>query len=627
MKQQQGKSWNISGEASVTPGYMFGSWYLSLKIQLQGIPLSYEERHRYMDWFRQTFSLSEQEYNIFAHRRDQSDWACSVDLFLSSVFMIQSIARVPVFEKGNYLQEKDGTAGLFIPAHRGSGPAVIRVCQWLTACFELTGKHLPLARAERDADDIVATLRRSAPASTNIWGFIKAGYDMRMPFRQLPGKTYFFGQGCNGRWLDSSYTDRTSVIATQQVRYKPVATEIMKIYGLPVAEGHVVTNREQALRAAALLGYPVVVKPADQDRGDGVAADLRSEEELIRAFDSALKFSATILVEKHFTGRDYRLTVLEGKVIWAIERQPAAVTGDGVSTVRELIIRKNNNPLRGSDRRSVLKKIDFDAEAEDMLTRVALTAESVPDNGRFIPLRRSSNVSKGGLPVSVFDAVHQDNIQLAEKAARILKLDFAGVDLLIPDIAISWRESGAVICEVNAQPSIGMHTASHLYQPILRKLVGDNGRIPVFVLIGHDAGKAVEKLEADLLEQGVCCGVYDGQTVRVGGEKEYLTEMTCFQVGRFLVMDERTEAVVLAITDDSVQHSGLPFPCYDCLIVNGDYPSAVTTGLLDIILPACDGQVVLNDWADETANLIRSKTCQRVIGPEAFDLRKQIVRS
>ena len=627
MKQQQEKSWSVSGEASVTSGYMYGSWYLSLKIQLQGTPFSYEERRIYMDWFRQTLRLSEEEYNIFDHRSEQSGWGGAVDLFLSSVFIIQTVARVPVFEKGNYLSEQGGMASLFIPAYRGSGPAVIRVCHWLAACFELTRKHLPLARAERDAGSIVAQLRRAAPASTNIWGFIKAGYDMRMPFRQLPGKAYLFGQGRYGRWLDSSYTDRTPVVAVQQARYKPVAAEIMKMHGIPVPEGRVVTDRDQALRTAALIGYPVVVKPADQDRGNGVAADLRSDKELIRAFDTALKFSANILVEKHFTGRDYRLTVLDGRVIWAIERQPAAVIGDGVSTIRDLILEENNNPQRGSDRRSALKKIDFDAEAEDMLARIALTADSVPDKGRFIPLRQSSNVSKGGMPVSVFESVHQDNIHLAEKAARVLKLDFAGVDLLIPNIAVSWRESGAAICEVNAQPSIGMHTASHLYQPILRELVGDNGRIPVFVLIGHNVGEMAARLESELLELGAFCGVYDGQVARVGGEEEYLTEMNCFQVGRFLVMDSRIEAVVLAITDDSVQRSGLPFPCYDCLVVNGDYSLPVAAEFLEIILPACDGQVVLNDCSHKTASLIRSKTSQPVIGLEAFDLRKQIIRS
>ena len=53
-------------------------------------------------------------------------------------------------------------------------------------------------------------------------------------------------------------------------------------------------------------------------------------------------------VEKHMPGRDYRVTVLQGEVIWAIERVPGGIEGDGQTSVRGLIEQLNNDPRRSA---------------------------------------------------------------------------------------------------------------------------------------------------------------------------------------------------------------------------------------------------------------------------------------
>ena len=155
---------------------------------------------------------------------------------------------------------------------------------------------------------------------------------------------------------------------------------------------------------ADAAGYPVVVKPADQDGGIAVSADIRTGEELEKAFHRAREKSANVLVEQFIPGRDYRLQVFRGRCVWAIERVPASVTGDGVSTIERLVAIANADPRRGDGPHSPLKRLKLDDEALELLQRDGLSVQSIPAQGAFVKLRRASNVGSGGMPVNVMDA-------------------------------------------------------------------------------------------------------------------------------------------------------------------------------------------------------------------------------
>ena len=57
--------------------------------------------------------------------------------------------------------------------------------------------------------------------------------------------------------------------------------------------------------------------------------------------------TAAIVVERYLTGKDYRILVVDKRVVAVAERVPAHVVGDGVSTVGELIDVANADPRRG----------------------------------------------------------------------------------------------------------------------------------------------------------------------------------------------------------------------------------------------------------------------------------------
>lgn len=327
-------------------------------------------------------------------------------------------------------------------------------------------------------------LARGGLRGFNTSGLLRAADELGIPWSRVVNNVFQFGWGQRARWLDSTFTDETSRIGAALARNKLDTASILRRAGLPVSEHYLARDAEHAVALAERLGFPVVVKPATLDAGAGVAAGLRSADAVRKAFLAARELCPMVMVEKHFEGKDYRLQVCRGAVFQAVNRVPGGVMGDGATDIRRLLEMLNSDPQRGDPGSgTLLKRIHCDDEALEVLAEQGLSLQSVPEEGRFVRLRRTANLSTGGMPVSVLDKAHPDNLQLAVRAARALRLDVAGVDLLIDDIAVSWRVSGAVICEVNAQPQVAPRTAVEL----LARLVEGDGRIPVLMLIGDSA--------------------------------------------------------------------------------------------------------------------------------------------
>jgi cyanophycin synthetase len=306
----------------------------------------------------------------------------------------------------------------------------------------------------------VKALRAYAPSGMNTLNFLEASHAQGIPWARVAHNVYQYGWGAKGRWLHSSFTDQTPVIAATIARDKRLAASVLHRAGLPVPQHVNVRTLDEALEAAEQLGYPVVVKPADLDGGVGVFTFLESSAAVRDAFTAASRFSPNLIVQQHIIGNDYRLQVFQGEVFWATHRKPAGVTGDGMHSVRELVKQVNADPGRGPVDSRGLKWIILDDETDAWLARQKLDLDTVPENGRFVRLRGAANVTMGGTIEPVLEVAHPDNVALAVRAARVLRLDLAGVDLLIPDIRRSWHETGAAICEVNAQPEMSPHLPS-----------------------------------------------------------------------------------------------------------------------------------------------------------------------
>jgi cyanophycin synthetase len=191
--------------------------------------------------------------------------------------------------------------------------------------------------------------------------------------------------------IRASCTGTTLEIATEIAADKDLTRKLLMEARLPVPHGILARSEAEAMKAAAELGCPVVVKPLDGDHGRGLNVGLMTAGEVRWASGLARDHSRTIIVEKHLDGNDHRLLVIGDKVIAVAERVPAHVAENGCSTISELTGLANQDPRRGEGHCSVLTRIAVDECVQHFLSGHGFSAESVPHMGQRVQLRPTAN--------------------------------------------------------------------------------------------------------------------------------------------------------------------------------------------------------------------------------------------
>lgn len=420
--------------------------------------------------------------------------------------------------------------------------------------------------------EIVKQLSVAAPKGQNTRLLLDAAYRLDVPVIPLVGQTFQLGWGARSRWIESSFTDRTSGTSARLARDKRAANCLLRQNGLPVADQYHVQTIQAARRVANEIGYPLVLKPADLDGGIRVFAGVRNDDELQEAFTKASEKSGNLIIETQLPGNDYRLGIVNGQLAWATYREPAGVHGDGVSSISALIAQINRDPRRGTQHWSLMRPIRIDDEARSLLKQQKFTMRSVPEKGRFVRLRYAANISAGGTPSDIRETVHPDNAQLAIRAARIFRLDIAGVDLITPDITKSWKDVGGGICEINGQPQF---TVSRLDAPfeVVGGLIEGDGRIPVVAFLGAVDQAILYRLSEALASHGMAVAVTTPESATIGSSALQTGDMPYFDAVQLVLRDPAVDALVLAEPDEQWLSSGLPFDKIDFLIAHSNTDS------------------------------------------------------
>lgn len=265
------------------------------------------------------------------------------------------------------------------------------------------------------------------------------------------------GYGKYARLIEASLPDTTGCIAVDLAKNKPLANKMLRDNSIPVPDGDVVCSEDEAIALADQIGYPVVIKPYDGNQGKGVSTHIYNEELLRKAYYLASNYSNRVLIEKHIYGKDYRVLVVGDKVSAVAERLPPYIVGDGIHSIAQLVENENQNPLRGEGHEKPLTTIKLDAVAKEWLKRSELDEDSIPLAGEIIPVRENRNLSTGGQARDVTLKIHPVNQDLAIKAARVIGLEVAGIDLVCNDISQPLSSGNGAVIEVNAVPGLRMH--------------------------------------------------------------------------------------------------------------------------------------------------------------------------
>ena len=258
---------------------------------------------------------------------------------------------------------------------------------------------------------------------------VAAASDRRIPHIRLnDGNLVQLGHGKRQRRIWTAETDLTSAIAEGIAGDKDLTKRLIQSVGVPVPEGQVARSAAEAWEAAQDIGLPVAIKPSDGNHGRGVSLDLNTQAEVEAAWTLADQHGSEVLVERYVRGDEHRLLVVGGKVVAAARGEAAWVTGDGRSTVRELIDSQlNTDPRRGLTEDFPLNRIliEEDDVVRADLARMGLTPDSVPAAGRRVLIQRNGNVA-----IDCTDEVHPEVAHLVSLAARTVGLDIAGVDVV-----------------------------------------------------------------------------------------------------------------------------------------------------------------------------------------------------
>lgn len=250
----------------------------------------------------------------------------------------------------------------------------------------------------------------------------------------------------------NSLTDRVGAVTFHMAQDKRLANVFLARYGFPVPMQMKYARLDQAMAFLAKW-KSVVVKPCREWGGRGVSVAVTTMADLKRAIERALKFNEDAVIEQYVEGVDHRLIFVDGRFVAAIRRDPACVVGNGVSSIRSLILQKNAR----AGHADAGNRIPLDAETRRNLASFGLDYGSVPRKGKIVQVRLTSNYHTGGSVVEITETVSAELVREAQKIVRLLDVPVIGVDFLVnsqtgrhwvielsPDLAISPPEGAKV---------------------------------------------------------------------------------------------------------------------------------------------------------------------------------------
>lgn len=398
-----------------------------------------------------------------------------------------------------------------------------------------------------------------------------------IPFIRLNKQSLVqLGYGVNQQRIRATIAGTTSCIAVDIAGDKEDTKNLLESAEIPVPKGKIIRNEEELKNAIDSIGYPCVLKPIDGNHGKGATTNITTWEHAVSALAAAQVYGRNIICEKFITGFDFRLLVINYKFICAALRTPAAVTGDGIHTVEELIDETNKDPRRGYGHEKVLTSIKIDDFTLKMLKDKGYDLTMVPPKGELVMLKPTANLSTGGTSNDVTDEVHPSNIFMAERISKIIGLDICGIDIMAPNLKVPINENGGAVLEVNAAPGFRMHIepsegiARNVAEPVIDMLFpkGTNGRIPIIAITGTNGKTTTTRLIAHITKSaGYKVGYTTSDGVYIQNQMMMKGDCTGPLSAQFVLKDPTVDFAVLECARGGILKSGLAFQQCDIAII------------------------------------------------------------
>lgn len=384
------------------------------------------------------------------------------------------------------------------------------------------------------------------------------------------------GYGVNQVRFQATITDKTSNIAVDIACNKELTKKMLYNAAIPVAKGDIVIDEEDLKNCIDRIGYPIVLKPLDGNHGKGASINVKTWEDAVAGLEFAKKYSRKVIVERFITGYDFRVLVINNRVVAAAQRVPAHVKGDGINTIGKLIEIENQDPRRGYGHENVLTEITIDRDTTDLIEKLGYTLESVPKKDEIVYLKSTANLSTGGTSIDVTDMMHPENIFLSERISRVIGLDVCGIDIMAENLTQPLKENGGVILEVNAAPGFRMHLAPaeglprNVAAPVIDMLYppGKPSRIPIIAVTGTNGKTTTTRLISHIVKNmGYRVGFTTSDGIYVQNHMLEKGDTTGPYSAEFILKDPTVDFAVLETARGGILRSGLGFSRCDIGVI------------------------------------------------------------
>lgn len=508
---------------------------------------------------------------------------------------------------------------------RFAAKSAVKICEALIAGedYDLT-EDIQEMRELREAD-------RLGPSTGSI---VEEAASRGIPWIRLNKYSLCqLGYGANQKRIQATVTSETSSIGVELACDKEDTKYLLEQAEVEVPKGDIIRRERSLEEACRYVGYPLVIKPIDGNHGRGITVDIQNYEDALQAFHHAKESSKSgaIIVEKFITGDDYRLLVINHKLVAAAIRTPAHIIGDGTSTVQELIDEVNKDPRRGFGHENVLTQITINELTKTIIKDAGYKLDSVIAEGEKLILKDTANLSTGGTAEDITDIVHPANVSMAERISKIIDLDICGIDIMTTDITKPLSETGGAVLEVNAGPGFRMHLAPttglprNVAAPVIDKLFpqkGDTGRIPIIAISGTNGKTTTTRLIAHIAKMnGHRVGYTTSDGVYIQNRLLMSGDCTGPASAEFVLKDPTVNFAVLECARGGLLRAGLGFKRCDIGIVTNvaadhlglkgihtvEQLAKVKGVIPETVLP--DGYAILNADDDLVYEMRRTVEC------------------
>lgn len=432
--------------------------------------------------------------------------------------------------------------------------------------------HSLIADTPYDLEQTISRLReirekeRLGPSTGSI---VEEAVSRNIPWIRLGRNSLVqLGYGVNQKRFQATITGNTSSIAVDIACNKELTKKMLDQAAIPVPTGGLARTEEDLKEVIDKVGYPIVIKPLDGNHGRGQSINVQNLEHAIKGFHEAQQISSKVIVEKFVTGYDFRVLVINHKMVAAARRVPANVVGDGERNIAQLIEIENEDPRRGYGHENVLTEILVDRDTEEILEKQGYSLETVPQKGEIVYLKSTANLSTGGTSIDVTDMVHPENITLCERISMIIGLDVCGIDIMAENLTQPLKETGGCVLEVNAAPGFRMHLSPseglprNVASPVVDMLYppGAQAKIPIIAVTGTNGKTTTTRLISHIVKNNgyrvgftTSDGIYIQNTMLTKGDT------TGPLSAEFILKDPTVEFAVLETARGGILRSGLGF--------------------------------------------------------------------